>query len=80
MINHIKAPFIEKIERVQYNTCLVITGAFKGTSRDGLYQELGLESSTKSDPQQRIFQNRLPQQQLTLITHFSLAVLKNGII
>ena len=39
-----KGSFIEKIERVQYNACLVITGAFKGTSRERLYQELGLES------------------------------------
>ena len=35
---------MEKIERVQYNACLVITGAFKGTSRERIYQELGLES------------------------------------
>ena len=35
-----KGSFIEKIERVQYNACLII----KGTSRDHLYQELGLES------------------------------------
>ena len=39
-----KGSFIEKIERVQYNACLVITGAFKGTSRERLNQELGLES------------------------------------
>ena len=39
-----KGSFIEKIERVQYNASLVITGAFKGTSRERLYQELGLES------------------------------------
>ena len=38
-----KGSFIEKIERVQYNACLVITGAFKGTSRERLCQELGLE-------------------------------------
>ena len=38
-----KGSFIEKLERVQYNACLVITGAFKGTSRERLYQELGLE-------------------------------------
>ena len=36
--------FMEKIERVQYNVCFVITGAFKGTSRERLYQKLGLES------------------------------------
>ena len=28
----------------QYNAALVITGAFKGTSRDRIYRELGLES------------------------------------
>ena len=39
-----KDSFIEKLERVQYNACLVITGAFKGTSRERLCQELGLES------------------------------------
>ena len=39
-----KGSFTEKIERVQYDGCLVITGAFKGTSRERLSQELGLES------------------------------------
>ena len=29
---------------VQYNAALVITGAIKGTSRDSIYRELGLES------------------------------------
>ena len=33
-----------KIEMVQYNAALIITGAFKGTSRDKIYQEPGLES------------------------------------
>ena len=33
-----------KIEMVQYNAGLVITGTFKGTSPDKIYQELGLES------------------------------------
>ena len=36
--------FKRKIEMVQYRAALVITGAIKGTSRDRLYQELGLES------------------------------------
>ena len=36
--------FKRKIEMVQYKAALVITGAIKGTSRDRLYQELGLES------------------------------------
>ena len=39
-----KGSFIEKIERLQYNACLVITGVFKGISRERLYQELGLDS------------------------------------
>ena len=33
-----------KIEMVQYNAAHIITGAFKGTSRDKIYQELVLES------------------------------------
>ena len=33
-----------KIESVQYNAALVITGAIKGTSKEKLYQELGFES------------------------------------
>ena len=34
----------KKIESVQYNAALIITGAIKGTCRDKIYQELGLES------------------------------------
>ena len=29
---------------VQYDAALIITGAFKGTSRNKIYEELGLES------------------------------------
>ena len=36
--------FKEKLEAVQYNTCLAITGAIRGTSRERLYRELGLET------------------------------------
>ena len=36
--------FSNKIESVQYNAALSITGAIRGTSRKKLYQELGLES------------------------------------
>ena len=35
--------FREKIESVQYKATLAITGAIQGTSRDKIYQELGLE-------------------------------------
>ena len=32
------------IESVQYNAALAITGAIRGSSREKLYKELGLES------------------------------------
>ena len=35
--------FANKIESIQYNCALAITGAIKGTSREKLYRELGLE-------------------------------------
>ena len=36
--------FHQKIESIQYNACLAITGAIRGSSREKIYQELGLES------------------------------------
>ena len=36
--------FCEKIESIQYKAALAITGAIQGTSRERIYQELGLES------------------------------------
>ena len=36
--------FSDRLESVQYNACLAITGAIKGTSRERLYEELGLET------------------------------------
>ena len=36
--------FSQKLESVQYNAALAITGCFCGTSREKLYSELGLES------------------------------------
>ena len=36
--------FMQKLEFVQYNASLAISGCFRGTSRDKLYSELGLES------------------------------------
>ena len=35
--------FCEKLESVQYNAALAITGAIQGTSRDKIYQESVLE-------------------------------------
>ena len=41
---HYNNSFHQKLESVQYNAVLAITGAIKGFSREQLYQELGLES------------------------------------
>ena len=35
--------FQNKLGSVQYNAALAITGAIRGSSREKLYQELGLE-------------------------------------
>ena len=43
MINLPTHHFPKKIESVQYNVAVAITGAIKGSSREKLYQELGLE-------------------------------------
>ena len=32
--------FVKKIESVQYNVALAVTGAIQGTSRETLYKEL----------------------------------------
>ena len=37
-------PFQQKMETIQYNAALAITGAIRGSSREKLYQELGLET------------------------------------
>ena len=36
--------FHQKLESIQYNACLATTGAIRRTSKEKLYQELGLES------------------------------------
>ncbi len=38
------ASFVQKLETIQYNACLAITGCFRGTSQEKIYSELGLES------------------------------------
>ena len=44
MINQTINVFVKKIETIQYNAALTITGAIKGISQMKLYSELGLES------------------------------------
>ena len=34
----------QKLESIQYNACLALLGAIRGSSREKLYHELGLES------------------------------------
>ena len=36
--------FHSKMESIQYKACLAITGAIQGSSKEKLYNELGLES------------------------------------
>ena len=38
------ASFHEKIESIQYNACLTLPQAIRGTSKEKMYQESGLES------------------------------------
>ena len=38
--------FHQKLESIQCNAVLALTGAIRGSSREKLYQELGLESAT----------------------------------
>ena len=46
--------FQNKLEKVQYRACLVITGAIQKTSRQKLYKKLGLHSLSK-----RCWRNKL---------------------
>ena len=39
-----KERFHQKLESIQSNACLALSGAFRGSSREKMYQELGLES------------------------------------
>ena len=41
---HYKNSFHQKLELIQHNAGLAITGAIRGSSREKLYQELGLDS------------------------------------
>ena len=47
--------FKNKLETVQNRAALLITVAFKGTSRDRLYEELGLESLANRRWSRRLF-------------------------
>ena len=36
--------FLAKMESIQYNACLAIIGSIRGTSKEKIYQELGIKS------------------------------------
>ena len=36
--------FHQRLKPIQYNACPALSGAIRGSSRENLYQELGLES------------------------------------
>ena len=36
--------FIKNYKKIQYNACIAITGAIRGTSKENINQELGLQS------------------------------------
>ena len=45
---------MEKLESVQYSAALAVTGAWRGTSREKLYAELGWESSSSRRRSKRL--------------------------
>ena len=50
--------FMEKVERVQYQAALAITGAWNGSSRIKLYDELGWESLSDRRRCRRVLQTK----------------------
>ena len=54
--------FNDRLESIQYNECLAITGAIRGTSKEKLYQELGVECwNRKICLFYKVFKNKHPQ-------------------
>ena len=47
---------MEKIEKIQYQAALAVTGSWQGTDRVKLYEELGWESLTDRRLSRRILQ------------------------
>ena len=65
--------FHQKLVSIQYNACLAITGTIRGTSKEKLYQEIGLESLQlrrwyrKLGMFYKIFKSKSPQYLFKLI-------------
>ena len=69
--------FYNKLESIQYNACLAVTGAVRGTSTEKIYQELGLESLKsrrwfrKLCRFHKIFNDKFPSYLFNLIPNFN---------
>ena len=69
--------FHDKLESIQYNVCLAITGPITGTSTEKIYQELGLESLKsrrwfrKLCHFYKIFNDKSPSYLFNLIPNFN---------
>ena len=69
----------QKLESIQCNACLAITGAIQGTSKEKLYQEIGLESLQlrrwyrKLGMFYKIFKTKSPQCLFKLVTEKTLS-------
>ena len=78
--------FHHKLESIQYNACLAITGAIQGTSKEKLYQELGIESLQlrrwyrKLGMFYKIYKNKSPQYLFKLIPEKTMHMLQETLI
>ena len=78
------ASFHQKLEKIQYNVCIAITGAVRGTSKEKIHQEVGLESlETRRHHTLQEIQTKFLFLKLTRTftkIRFSRVLLLNGII
>ena len=78
--------FHHKLESIQYNACLAVTGAIGDTSKEKFYQELGLESLQlrrwyrKLRMFNNIYKNKSPQYLFELITEKTMHILQKTLI
>ena len=78
--------FHHKLESIQYNACLAITGAIRGTTKEKFYQELGLESLQlrlwyrKLGMFNNIYKNKSPQYLFELIPEKTMHILQKTLM
>ena len=64
--------FDERLESIQYNAALAITGTIRGSSREKFYQELGLESLQQRRWYRKLCQNNKSQSPKYLLNQYQL--------